>query len=97
MLTHLPTFPPPRSPVLLSAALAECFVVMVLFFTKFKDVWLVGVTIGICVAIYVGVTVRITIWRKKFRQKTNKHDNDFHDKAMDSITNFETVKYFAGV
>jgi ABC-type transport system involved in Fe-S cluster assembly fused permease/ATPase subunit len=36
----------------------------------------------------------ITQWRKKFREATNKHDNDFHDKATDSIINFETVKYF---
>lgn len=39
--------------------------------------------------------LRITIWRKKFREKTNKHDNEFHNKAQDSILNFETVKYFA--
>ena len=75
-------------------ALGECLAVMILFFTKFKDLWLIGVTIGIAVAIYILVTVRITIWRKKFREGTNKHDNEFHDKAMDSITNFETVKYF---
>jgi len=62
-------------------ALAECFVVMILFFTKFKDVWLVGLTIGICVLVYIFVTVRITIWRKKFRENTNKHDNDFHDRV----------------
>ena len=31
---------------------------------------------------------------QKFREKQNKYDNDFHDKAQDSIINFETVKYF---
>ena len=74
--------------------LAECLVVMILFFTKFKSLWPVGITIGLSVFMYVVVTVRITIWRKQFREATNKHDNDYHDKAMDSITNFETVKYF---
>ena len=43
---------------------------------------------------YVTLTVSITLWRKKFREATNKHDNDYHDKATDSIINYETVKYF---
>jgi len=37
----------------------------------------------------------VTLWRKEFRKKTNKHDNDLHDKATDSLINYETVKYFA--
>mmetsp|Transcript_20207 Transcript_20207/g.26229 ORF Transcript_20207/g.26229 Transcript_20207/m.26229 type:complete len:413 (-) Transcript_20207:1087-2325(-) len=32
--------------------------------------------------------------KKKFRVETNKHDNNYHDKASDSIINYETVKYF---
>ena len=44
--------------------------------------------------VYAILTVQITLWRKKFREKTNKHDNDFHDKATDSLINYETVKYF---
>ena len=30
------------------------------------------------------------------REQSNKHDNEFHDKATDSIINYETVKYFTG-
>ena len=32
--------------------------------------------------------------RKRFREQTNKHDNEFHDRATDSLINYETVKYF---
>eukprot|EP00605_Chrysophyceae_sp_TOSAG23-4_P000838 GSChrysophyteH1.ASY1.ANO1.929.1 assembled CDS len=76
-------------------AMGECVAVMVLFFVKFNEAWLVGLSIAIAVTLYILCTIRITIWRKKFRVKMNKNDNDYHDKATDSITNFETVKYFA--
>ena len=46
------------------------------------------------ILLYFIVTIKITVWRAKFRKKQNKYDNDFHDKAQDSIINFETVKYF---
>ena len=44
---------------------------------------------------YVVATINLTLWRKKFRESTNKHDNDFHEKATDALQNFETVKYFS--
>lgn len=31
-----------------------------------------------------------TLWRKKYREETNRHDNDYHDKATDSLVNYET-------
>lgn len=74
-------------------AMAEALAVIVLFFVSFNQ-WEVAVTILGGVVLYFYVTIRITIWRKKFREKQNKYDNDFHDKAQDSIVNFETVKYF---
>ena len=63
------------------------------FLFKFK-IWVMSVIAFCGVVAYIGITVGITIWRKKFREATNKHDNDFHDKATDSIINYETVKYF---
>lgn len=74
-------------------AILECLAVAILFFVQY-DQWAIGLTIAVGVAVYMFVTIRITMWRRKFREKTNKHDNDFHDKAQDSILNFETVKYF---
>ena len=46
-------------------------------------------------SIYAIITVQMTVWRKKFRQKKNKHDDRFHTLANDALTNYETVKYFA--
>jgi ABC-type transport system involved in Fe-S cluster assembly fused permease/ATPase subunit len=74
-------------------ALAECLAVVVLFFAEYKQ-WSLGLIVLGGVLFYSIATIAITQWRKKFREATNKHDNDFHDKATDSIINFETVKYF---
>jgi ABC-type transport system involved in Fe-S cluster assembly fused permease/ATPase subunit len=74
-------------------ALAECLAVVILFFAQFQQ-WGLGVLVFSGVVLYSAATIIITQWRKKFREATNKHDNDFHDKAQDSILNFETVKYF---
>eukprot|EP01038_Epipyxis_sp_PR26KG_P012400 gene12400-16632_t len=79
----------------LGPALLECFAVIALFFIQYKQ-WLLGLTVLIGVTLYCVATVIITQYRKKFREETNKHDNDFHDKATDSIINYETVKYFTG-
>lgn len=75
--------------------LVECIAVCLLFFFEFKQ-WKLGVCAMAGVVIYATITIYITNWRKKFRAATNKHDNDFHDKATDSIINYETVKYFGG-
>ena len=40
-------------------------------------------------------TIMITEWRTKFRRKMNEADNNQRQKAVDSLLNFETVKYFA--
>ncbi|CAM9656420.1 unnamed protein product [Heterosigma akashiwo] len=74
-------------------SLAECLAVCVIFALKFRS-WEVALLAFCSVCVYGVVTVRVTLWRKKFRQRSNKHDNDFHDKATDSIINYETVKYF---
>lgn len=74
-------------------AILECAAVILLFFFKYQE-WSIALVIAGGVISYFIVTIAITIWRKKFRDKTNKHDNAFHDKAQDSIVNFETVKYF---
>jgi ATP-binding cassette, subfamily B, heavy metal transporter len=43
---------------------------------------------------YAWITFTITVWRRKFREAMNKHDNEMHDKASDSLINFEIVKCF---
>ncbi|MDE4172725.1 ABC transporter ATP-binding protein/permease [Phaeobacter sp. PT47_59] len=50
----------------------------------------VGVTIGL----YVWFTLAVTEWRVKLRREMNTQDTDANQKAIDSLLNFETVKYF---
>ena len=53
---------------------------------------LVAVTI---VVTYVAFTVITTEWRLKFRRDMNRQDNEAAAKAVDSLLNYETVKYFS--
>jgi len=46
------------------------------------------------IAAYTVFTVKITQWRTQFRVKMNSMDNEASNKMMDSLINFETVKYF---
>jgi ATP-binding cassette subfamily B protein len=60
--------------------------------------WLFGpayaaITFG-CIAVYIGFTVLVTEWRTKYRRQMNETDSEAHSKAIDSLLNFETVKYF---
>jgi len=50
--------------------------------------------IVITIAIYVWFTFKITEWRVKIRREMNNQDTDANQKAIDSLLNFETVKYF---
>ncbi|CAJ0578263.1 unnamed protein product, partial [Mesorhabditis spiculigera] len=47
-----------------------------------------------CVGMYGVATLGITRWRTKFRHEMNQADNDAGNKAVDSLINYETVKYF---
>ncbi|CAF4157216.1 unnamed protein product [Rotaria sp. Silwood2] len=47
-----------------------------------------------CIAGYTAYTFGITQWRTKFRVQMNKADNEASNRAIDSLINFETVKYF---
>jgi ABC-type transport system involved in Fe-S cluster assembly fused permease/ATPase subunit len=52
-----------------------------------------AVTLG-TIAIYVAFTLLFTDWRLRFRREMNKTDQDANTKAIDSLLNYETVKYF---
>src|SRR5579863_3230928 len=51
-------------------------------------------TLAVIVA-YIVFTFTITDWRVKFRREMNERDSEANTKAIDSLLNFETVKYFA--
>ncbi len=48
----------------------------------------------VAVGFYMGFTFTFTAWRTKFRRTMNETDNEAQTKAIDSLINFETVKYF---
>jgi ATP-binding cassette subfamily B protein len=49
----------------------------------------------VTIVVYIAYTVLITDWRVKFRREMNERDSEANTKAIDSLLNFETVKYFA--
>ena len=70
----------------------ELLLVAGIFFFLF-DVWYLAVVLG-TIALYVWFTFTVTEWRVKLRREMNDRDTDANQKAIDSLLNFETVKYF---
>ena len=46
------------------------------------------------VAVYMAFTIRVTEWRMDFRRRSNELDSKANTRAIDSLLNYETVKYF---
>ncbi|WP_293574257.1 ABC transporter ATP-binding protein/permease [Phaeobacter sp.] len=57
------------------------------------DIWYLVVVAG-TVAVYIWFTFAVTEWRVKLRREMNTQDTDANQKAIDSLLNYETVKYF---
>ena len=72
--------------------LIEVVLVLTLLGVKF-DAWFAGITVAALV-VYVAFTVVVTNWRTQFRKTLNELDSVAHSKAIDSLLNYETVKYF---
>ena len=51
-------------------------------------------TVLISISLYVLFTFKVTEWRVQIRREMNKQDTDANQKAIDSLLNYETVKYF---
>ncbi len=60
--------------------------------------WFYGVTYAaitfVTIATFIAFTLTVTEWRLKFRRRMNQQDSEAHTKAIDSLLNYETVKYF---
>ncbi|MCW8085978.1 ABCB family ABC transporter ATP-binding protein/permease [Sabulicella glaciei] len=56
--------------------------------------WSFAVTILGTIVAYVGFTLAFTNWRLRFRREMNETDQEANTKAVDSLLNYETVKYF---
>ena len=72
--------------------LIEVTLVLTLLAVKF-DAWFAWITLA-ALAFYITYTVSLTEWRTKFRKQMNELDSTAHSKAIDSLLNYETVKYF---
>jgi ATP-binding cassette subfamily B protein len=70
----------------------ELTMVTVIFALMFD--WRYAVVVLVTIALYVTFTFKVTEWRVKIRRKMNEQDTDANQKAIDSLLNFETVKYF---
>ncbi len=70
----------------------ELLMIAVILFFMF-DVWYLVVVAGVIV-LYTWFTFAVTEWRVKIRKEMNDQDTDANQKAIDSLLNFETVKYF---
>ena len=57
------------------------------------DIWVALVTV-VMVVIYIAYTMLVTEWRIKFRRAMNEEDSRANTRAIDSLLNYETVKYF---
>jgi ATP-binding cassette subfamily B protein len=57
------------------------------------DVWFSAVTL-VCVAVYVVFSIKTTEWRTRFVKEANRLDSKSSTRAVDSLLNYETVKYF---
>ena len=72
--------------------LIEVALVLTLLAVKF-DVWFAWITI-VALGVYIAFTITVTEWRTQFRKKMNDMDSTAHSRAIDSLLNYETVKYF---
>ena len=70
----------------------EVAMVLAILAVRF-DAWFFWITVAALV-LYVSFTVSVTEWRTRFRREANVADSAAHTKAIDSLLNYETVKYF---
>ncbi|XP_058468350.1 ATP-binding cassette sub-family B member 6 [Solea solea] len=68
-------------------------VISIVYFITYFNAWF-GLIIFICMTLYLTLTIIITEWRTKYRREMNQQDNNAKSKAVDSLLNFETVKYY---
>jgi ABC-type transport system involved in Fe-S cluster assembly fused permease/ATPase subunit len=79
MLTGVPT-------------IVEFVMILAVFTVQFN--WLYALAVTLMIAAYMAFTTIATNWRIAIRKSMNESDQDANTKAIDSLLNFETVKYF---
>src|SRR5574343_507864 len=72
--------------------LFEVVLVLTLLGRQF-EMWYVWVTL-LALVLYVVYTIKVTAWRTQFRRQMNELESSTQSRAVDSLLNYETVKYF---
>jgi len=72
--------------------LLEILLVVGILFVVFNVGYVVAILVA--VVVYVVFSIKITEWRTKFVREANARDNQSNSRAIDSLLNYETVKYF---
>lgn len=70
----------------------ELFMVLGLLLINYPPVF--GLITLVAVALYIVFSIQVTEWRTQYVREANKMDSTSHAKALDSLLNYETVKYF---
>ncbi|XP_051259563.1 ATP-binding cassette sub-family B member 6 isoform X2 [Dicentrarchus labrax] len=68
-------------------------IIAIIYFVSYFSVWF-GFIVFACMVLYLTCTILITEWRTKYRREMNNQDNKAKSRAVDSLLNFETVKYY---
>lgn len=69
------------------------FILVLGYFAYNYDFWFAGITL-VALVFYIYFTVKVTEWRTHYRRTMNEMDSRANQRAIDSLLNFETVKYF---
>ncbi len=72
--------------------LLEILLVAGILFVVFNVSYVLAILVA--VVVYVVFSIKITEWRTKFVREANARDNQSNSRAIDSLLNYETVKYF---
>ncbi len=65
---------------------------MAFFITKYETYY--SIVTGVALVTYIVFTVKVTEWRTHFRHAMNDLDSKANSRVIDSLLNYETVKYF---
>ncbi|XP_044763694.1 ATP-binding cassette sub-family B member 6 [Coccinella septempunctata] len=68
-------------------------IIAVVFFVTAFNAWF-GLIVFTTMVLYIILTIAITEWRTKFQRRMNLADNETRARSVDSLLNFETVKYY---
>lgn len=72
--------------------LLELALVIGLLLANYPPVF--AIITSVAVVLYIGFSIRVTEWRTQYVREANQMDSTTHARALDSLLNYETVKYF---